>query len=170
MANVEKIEFESATLFTELINKGQLKRLLNVKSAPYPRYCFKVNDAVTEIVGSFVVHHQLKSDRSLDDCWEDFEKHVISAEEKPKCVVVRNVNAFKRIVAEGYGCFLKKTCVDQHKKKCYIFYENDRILAIKNEEDAAGKAKYEDKKASMLKENIDAQMSTMIKKAMEVQK
>ncbi len=41
MANAERIEFESATLFKELVDKGQLKSLISVKSSPYPKYCFK---------------------------------------------------------------------------------------------------------------------------------
>ena len=41
MANAERIEFESATLFKELVEKGQLKSLISVKSSPYPKYCFK---------------------------------------------------------------------------------------------------------------------------------
>ena len=51
MANVERIDFESATLFKELVDKGQLKSLVSVKSSPYPKYCFKNTDKVADIVG-----------------------------------------------------------------------------------------------------------------------
>ena len=34
------IYFESATLFKELVERGQLKNLRSVKSNPYPTYCF----------------------------------------------------------------------------------------------------------------------------------
>ena len=76
MANAERIEFESATLFKELVDKGQLKSLVSVKSSPYPRYCFKNTDKVADIVGKFVAQHNLKSDRSIDDCWETFDKDI----------------------------------------------------------------------------------------------
>ena len=132
MANAEKIEFESATLFKELVEKGQMKSLISVKSAPYPKYCFKKNEKVADIVGKFVTAHDLKCDRSIDDCWENFDKQILNSEEKPQCIVTRNLKAVKRIIAEGYGYMLKRTCVDQYKKKCFIFYANDRIAEIKN--------------------------------------
>ena len=65
MANAERIEFESATLFKELVDKGQLKSLVSVKNSPYPKYCFKNNDKVADIVGKFVAQHNLKSDRMI---------------------------------------------------------------------------------------------------------
>ena len=42
-----------------------------LKSSPYPKYCFKNTDKVADIVGKFVAQHNLKSDRSIDDCWEN---------------------------------------------------------------------------------------------------
>jgi hypothetical protein len=167
MQNAERIEFESATLFTELVEKGQLKNLISVKSATYPKYCFKKNEKVADIVGKFITSHDLKCDRSIDDCWNDFDKQVLNAEEKTKCIVTRNLNAVKRIVYEGYGYMLKRTCVDQYKKKCFIFHYNDRISEIKDEEDAINKAKYENKHTTSRKETADTQMSVLIKKAME---
>ena len=98
MANVERIDFESATLFKELVDKGQLKSLVSVKSSPYPKYCFKNTDKVADIVGKFVAQHNLKSDRSIDDCWETFDKVIVNAEEKPQSIVTRNLKAVKRIV------------------------------------------------------------------------
>ena len=53
-------------------------------------------------------------------------------------------------------------------KKCFIFYANDRIAEIKNEEDAISRAKYEEKHTSSRKEMADTRMSELIKKAMEV--
>lgn len=168
MANAERIEFESATLFKELIEKGQLKCLISVKSLPYPKYCFKKNEKVDDIVGKFITSHNLKCDRSVDDCWDEFDKQILNAEEKPNVIVTRNLKAVKRIIAEGYGYLLKRTCVDRYKKKCFIFYENDRIAEIKAEEDAISRAKYESKHTSSRKETADTQMSALIKKAMEV--
>ena len=168
MANAERIEFESATLFKELIEKGQLKCLISVKSFPYPKYCFKKNGKVDDIVGKFITSHNLKCDRSVDDCWDEFDKQILNVEEKPNVIVTRNLKAVKRIIAEGYGYLLKRTCVDQYKKKCFIFYENDRIAEIKTEEDAISRAKYESKHTSSRKETADTQMSALIKKAMEV--
>lgn len=168
MVNAERIEFESATLFKELVDKGQLKGLVSVKSSPYPKYCFKNTDKVADIVGKFVAQHNLKSDRSIDNCWEGFDKDIVNAEERPKSIVTRNMKAVKRIVDEGYGYMLKRTCVDQYKKKCFVFYENDRIAEIKDEEDAISRAKYEEKHTSSRKETADTQMSALIKKAMEV--
>lgn len=168
MAKVERIEFESATLFKELVDKGQLKSLVSVKSSPYPKYRFKNTDKVADIVGKFVAQHNLKSDRSIDDCWETFDKVIVNAEEKPLSIVTRNLKAVKRIVDEGYAYMLKRTCVDQYKKKCFVFYENDRIAEIKNGEDAISRAKYEEKHTSSRKEMADTRMSELIKKAMEV--
>lgn len=167
MAGAERIEFESVTLFTELVNNGQLKSLVSVKSKPYPKYCFKKNEKVNDIIGKFITSHDLKSDRSVDDCWEDFDNHVLKVEEKPKSIVTRNLKAVKRIINEGYGYLLKRTCVDQYGKKCFVFYENDRIVEIKTEEDAISRAKYENKHTSVKKETTDTQMSALIKKAME---
>ena len=86
----------------------------------------------------------------------------------------------KRVVSEGYGYMLKRTCVDQHKKKAFVFYANDRIDEIKAEEDANSKERFEQRQAkeTMIanvnvaesKKKIDTEMSKLIKKAMEVQK
>lgn len=168
MVSAERIEFESATLFKELVDKGQLKSLVHVKSSPYPKYCFKNTVKVADIVGKFVAQHNLKSDRSIDYCWKKFDKDIVDVEEKPQSIVTRNLKAVKRIVGEGYGYMLKRTCVDQYKKKCFVFYANDRIVEIKNEEDAISRAKYEEKHTSSRKEMADIRMSEMIKKAMEV--
>jgi len=167
LVNEERIEFESATLFRELVNSGQLKSLVSVKSAPYPKYCFKKNDKVNDIIGKFITAHDLKSDRSVDDCWEDFDKNILGSEEKPKNIVTRNMKAVNRVIEEGYGYLLKRTCVDQYGKKCFIFYDNNRIAEIKAEEDAVSRAKYENKHTSVKKETADTQMSALIKKAME---
>ncbi len=168
MAKVERIYFESATLFKELVDKGQLKSLVSVKSSLYPKYCFKNTDKVADIVGKFVAQHNLKSDRSIDDCWEKFDKDILNVEEKPQSIVTRNLKAVKRIVNEGYGYLLKRTCVDQYKKKCFVFYENERISEIKEEEDIISRANYENKHISSRKEMADTRMSELIKKAMEV--
>ena len=119
-------------------------------------------------MGKFVAKHNLKSDRSIDDCWETFDKDILNTEEKPHSIVTRNLKVVKRIVSEGYGHMLKRTCVDQYKKKCFVFYANDRIAEIKNEEDAISRAKYEEKHTSSRKEMADTRMSELIKKAMEV--
>lgn len=41
-------------------------------------------------LGKFVAQHNLKSDRSIDDCWETFDKVIVNAEEKPQSIVTRN--------------------------------------------------------------------------------
>lgn len=168
MTKSERIEFESATLFAELIGKGQLKSLVSVKSSPYPVYCFKNTEKVADIIGKFVTQHGLKSDRSVDDCWKAYDEYIINAIEKPSCIVTRNLKAVKRIIEEGYGYLLKRTNIDKYGKKCFIFYENDRIVEIKKEEDAINRAKYEEKHTASRKETADTQMSALIKKAMEV--
>lgn len=167
-AKTERIEFESATLFKELVEKGQLRNLVSVKSSPYPKYCFKNTEKVADIIGKFVTQHGLKSNRSIDDCWEKFDKDILNAAENPNTIVTRNLKAVKRIVNEGYGYLLKRTSLDKYQKKCFIFYEDDRIVEIKNEEDATNRAKYEEKHTSSRKETADTQMSALIKKAMEV--
>lgn len=176
----KKICFESASLFKELVEGGQLKNLRSVKSNPYPSYCFLATSKVMNIVTSFMVDHNMKCDRSADETWEEFEKAVINAESKPETIVTRNLRVVKRVVSEGYGCMLKRTCVDQHKKKTFVFYANDRIAEIKAEEDANSKERFEQKQAkeTMIanvnvaesKKKIDTEMSKLIKKAMEVQK
>lgn len=176
----KKICFESATLFKELVEGGQLKSLRSVKSNPYPSYCFLATEKVMNIVTPFMVSHNMKCDRSADETWEEFDKVVVNAEGKPETIVTRNLRVVKRVVSEGYGCMLKRTCVDQHKKKTFVFYANDRIAEIKVEEDANSKERFEQKQAkeTMIanvnvaesKKKIDTKMSRLIKKAMEVQK
>ena len=178
----KRICFESATLFKELVEGGQLKNFKSVKSNPYPTYCFHATDKVINIVTPFMVNHNMKCDRSADETetWEEFDKVVVNAENKPETIVTRNLRVVKRVVSEGYGCMLKRTCVDQHKKKTFVFYANDRIAEIKAEEDANSKERFEQKQAkeTMIanvnvaesKKKIDTEMSKLIKKAMEVQK
>ena len=174
----KKIYFESASLFKELVEGNQLKNLRSVKSNPYPSYCFLATKKVMDIVSEFIVNHNMKCDRTVDDSWEDFEKLVVSAETKPDTIVTRNLRVVKRAVSEGYGNMLKRTLVDQHKKKAFVFYANDRIVEIKVEEDAKSHERYEQRpKADITpvdmkekKKNIDTEMSKLIKKAMEEQK
>ena len=148
---VKRIYFESVSLFKELVEGNQLKNLRSVKSNPYPSYCFLATKKVMDIV---------------------------NAESKPDTIVTRNLRVVKRVVSEGYGNMLKRTLVDQHKKKAFVFYANDRITEIKAEEDAKSQERYEQRpKADITpvdmkekKKNIDTEMSKLIKKAMEEQK
>lgn len=64
----------------------------------------------------------------LGNIWQRYSQYRIKATEYRS----RNLKVVKRIVSEGYGHMLKRTCVDQYKKKCFIFYANDRIAEIKN--------------------------------------
>ena len=176
----KKIYFESATLFKELVEGNQLKNLRGVKSNPYPSYCFLATKKVMDIVSEFMVNHNMKCDRTVDKSWDEFEKNIVNAEDKPETIVTRNLRVVKRVVSEGYGYMLKRTCVDQHKKKAFVFYANDRIAGIKAEEDANSKERFEQRQAkeTMIanvnvaesKKKIDTEMSKLIKKAMEVQK
>ena len=178
----KRICFESATLFKELVEGGQLKNLKSVKSNPYPTYCFHATDKVINIVTPFMVNHNMKCDRSADETemWENFDKVVANTEKQPETIVTRNLRVVKRVVAEGYGYMLKRTLVDKYKKKTFVFYPNDRIAEIKAEEDAKSKERFEQKQAkeTMIanvnvaesKKKIDTEMSRLIKKAMEVQK
>lgn len=176
----KKICFESATLFKELVEGGQLKNLRGVKSNPYPIYCFHATNKVMDIVTPFLVNHNMKCDRTIDETWEEFDKVVVNAESKPETIVTRNLRVVKRVVSEGYGYMLKRTCVDQHKKKAFVFYANDRIAEIKVEEDANSKERFDQKtkeattalnvNVAESKKKIDTEMSRLIKKAMEVQK
>nr|WP_300768619.1 hypothetical protein [uncultured Acetatifactor sp.] len=175
---VKRIYFESASLFKELVEGNQLKNLRSVKSNPYPSYCFLATKKVMDIVSEFIINHNMKCDRTADDSWEDFEKLVVNTESKPGTIVTRNLRVVKRAVSEGYGNMLKRTCVDQHKKKAFIFYANDRIAEIKAEEDAKSQERYEQRPRADItlvdmkekKKNIDTEMSKLIKKAMEEQK
>ncbi|MCD8039316.1 MAG: hypothetical protein LUE96_09570 [Lachnospiraceae bacterium] len=160
------IKFQSVTLFNELLEKGQLRSLISVKSNGYPEYCFKATDRVTHIVGTFMATHDLKCDRSFED-WSVFEEIIINAETKPETIVTRNLGAVKRIVSEGYGYMLRRTGVDQYKKKFFVFYSNDRIIEIKNEEDAKSKERYENGRSNHRQNYANTQMSQLLKKAME---
>lgn len=174
----KKIYFESASLFKELVEGNQLKNLRSVKSNPYPSYCFLATKKVMDIVSGFLVDHDMKCDRTADESWDDFERVVVNAESKPDTIVTRNLRVVKRAVSEGYGNMLKRTCVDQHKKKAFVFYANDRIAEIKAEEDAKSQERYEQRPKATItpidmkekKKNIDTEMSKLIKKAMEEQK
>lgn len=172
----KKIYFESASLFKELVEGNQLRNLRSVKSKVYPQYCFLATKKVMEIVTEFLINHNMKCDRTVDGTWEEFEKTVVNAETKPDTIVTRNLRVVKRAVSEGYGDMLKRTCVDQHGKKAFIFYANNRIAEIKQEEDAESYERYERKsKASTClneenKKKTDTKISELIKKAMEVQK
>ena len=173
-----KIYFESASLFKLLIEGNQLKNLRSVKSNPYPSYCFLATKNVMDIVSGFIVDHNMKCDRTADESWDDFEKLVVNAEVKPDTIVTRNLRVVKRAVSEGYGNMLKRTCVDQHKKKAFVFYANDRIAEIKAEEDAKSQERYEQRPKAIItlvnmndaKKKADTEMSKLIKKAMEEQK
>ena len=179
-SETKMVYFESATLFKELVERGQLKNLRSVESNPYPTYCFRATERVMNIVSSFIVDHDMKCDRSVDETWEEFDKNIVNAEDKPETIVTRNLRVVKRVVSEGYGYMLKRTCVDQHKKKAFVFYANERIAEIKEEEDAKSKERFEQRQAkeTMItnvnvaesKKKIDTEMSKLIKKAMEVQK
>ncbi len=162
------VKFQSVTLFKELMIKNQGRSLISVKSnGGYPEYCFKGTEKVMHIVGGFLATHDLKNDRSVED-WSVFDELVTNAEVKPETIVTRNLEVVKRIVSEGYGYMLKRTGVDQYKKKFFVFYVNDRIAEIKNEEDAKSKERYENKHTiSHKKSCADTQMSQLIKKAME---
>lgn len=171
ITNVEKktVVFESVTLFNELIRKGQIKNLVWVKSNPYPRFCIKRTDNVMRIIASFMAEHDLKCDRSVED-WSEFEKTIIDAETKPETIVTRNLEAVKKIVAEGYGYMLKRTGVDQYKKKFFVFYINDRIVEIKNEEDLKSRERFESKHSNTKQEVANTQISKLLKKVMEERK
>ena len=80
---------------------------------------------LVQVVQEQIQHSALKS------C-ETFDKDILNTEEKPQSIVTRNLKVVKRIVSEGYGHMLKRTCVDQYKKKSFIFYANARIAEIKN--------------------------------------
>lgn len=172
----KKIYFESASLFQELVKGKQIGDLKSVKSNPYPTYCFKATKRVMNIVSEFMVNHDMKHDRTVDDAemWKEFEKVVVNAGDKVDTIVTRNLRAVKRIVAEGYGYMLKRTCVDQYKKKAFVFYANDRIAEIKAEEDMLSKERFEKKladtepseKMEVSKKKVDTEMSRLIKKAM----
>lgn len=178
----QKICFESATLFKELVESGQLRSLRSVKSNPYPSYCFLVTEKVMKVVTPFMINHNMKCDRSADETemWKEFDKTIVNVEGKPETIVTRNLRVVKRAISEGYGYMLKRTCVDKHKKKAFVFYANDRIAEIKAEEDANNKERYEQRntEATMIanvnvektKKKIDTEMSMLIKKAMEGKK
>ena len=172
----KKIMFESATLFKELIEKNQFKRLKSVSSKPYPIYCFGASEGVMRIVSDFMVRHNMRCDRTTDgDIWKSFDSDILNAETKPNAIVTRNLRVVSRATSEGYGYLLSRTCVDQHKKKTFVFHYNERIAEIKAEEDLQSKKRYEEK----IKENAhtinldenkkksDIHMSRLIKKAME---
>ena len=168
MANAEKknINFEAYSLLKELLDKGQIRNLVSVKTKEYPEYCFKGTDAVLQIVASFMATHDLKCDRSVED-WSEYDRLVLNTTDKPETIVTRNLEAVKTIVTEGYGYMLKRTGVDQYKKKFFVFYVNDRILEIKENADLKSKEKFESQHKNTKKELANTQMSELLKKARE---
>ncbi len=182
--NKETISFESASLFKQLVEANQIKNLIGVKASPYPTYSFRASKTVTDIVGAFMAKHDMKCDRSADitpdTAWKDFERLVINVEGKPETIVTRNLRVVKRAVEEGYGCFLKRTLVDQYNKKAFVFYYHSQIAEIKAEEDKASKERFEKRQADNTaasvntmeanRKNTNTQISNLIKKNMEEQK
>ena len=175
----DRIYFESVSLFKRLIENNQLKHLISVKSNPYPTYCFRASKTVSDIVGAFMVEHGMKCDRTADKSWEDFENTVIKSATPPETIITRNFRVVKRILSDGYGNMLKRTLVDKHGKKAFVFYSNEHIAAIKAEEDANSRKRYEEKLADKNaryvlaveahKKKADTQISQLIRGTMEVQ-
>lgn len=182
--NKEMIYFESAALFKELIEANQLKNLTSVKGNPYPTYCFRASKTVKEIVGDFMARHNMKCDRSADTTpdasWAEFERLVLNSEGKPETVTTRNIRVVKRAIEEGFGCLLKRTLVDQHGKKAFVFYSNKWIAEIKADEDAKSKERFEKRQAEQAavsvehieenRRNANTQMSNLFKKVIGGQK
>lgn len=178
------ISFESAALFKQLVEANQLKNLRSVKSSPYPTYIFRASKTVTDIVGAFMAEHDMKCDRSVDTprdtSWRDFERLVVNAEGKPETIVTRNLRVVKSVVEAGYGCMLKRTLVDQYKKKAFVFYYHEQIAEIKEYEDAKSKERFEKRQAdtaassaTIMEENrksTNTQMSNLFKKIIGGQK
>lgn len=165
----KKITFQSVTLLKELIDKGQIRNLISVKTKEYPEYCFKGTDKVMRIIGNFMAQHDLKCDRSIED-WSAFENEILNVEHKPEQIVTRNLEAVKRIISEDMGYLCRRTGVDQYHKKFFVFYVNDRITEIKNEEDSKSSERYLDSKqtnSNTKQETANTQMSQLLKQAME---
>ena len=73
----------------ELIKEFENKMLLEGKSDTTIKSYVKVAD----IVGKFVARHDLKSDRSIDDCWESFDKDMVLCQDLVQ-VKMRNLSSF----------------------------------------------------------------------------
>lgn len=73
---MEVLEFESVKLFEEIIKAGQIKNLISVSSHEYPIYKFKKSNKVTSVYEKFLAEHDMKCDRSVDDCWNDFDDYI----------------------------------------------------------------------------------------------
>lgn len=102
---MEVLEFESVKLFEEIIKAGQIKNLISVSSHEYPIYKFKKSNKVTSVYEKFLAEHDMKCDRSVDDCWNDFDDYI--NQPKKETIITRNIKAVKQIIEVGYGYMLK---------------------------------------------------------------
>lgn len=172
--NLEKktVTFQSVNLLKELIGKGQMRNLVSIKTKEYPEYCFRGTGKVMSIVANYMAKHDLKCDRSNED-WSEYEKNILNSECKPEQIVTRNLEVVKRLVSENMGYLCKRTGIDQYHKKFFVFYANDRVIEIKNEEDEKSKERYLDAKetgSNEKQETANIQMSQLLKKVLEERK
>lgn len=162
---MEVLEFESVKLFEEIIKAGQIKNLISVSSHEYPIYKFKKSNKVTSVYEKFLAEHDMKCDRSVDDCWNDFDDYI--NQPKKETIITRNIKAVKQIIEVGYGYMLKRTGVDKYNKRCFVFYRNPVIEDIKTKADAESKEKYNNNYLNIKKNTTDKKISGLIKKSME---
>ena len=154
---MEVLEFESVKLFEEIIKAGQIKNLISVSSHEYPIYKFKKSNKVTSVYEKFLAEHDMKCDRSVDDCWNDFDDYI--NQPKKETIITRNIKAVKQIIEVGYGYMLKRTGVDKYNKRCFVFYKNPVIEDIKTKADAESKEKYNNNYLNIKKNTTDKKIS-----------
>lgn len=158
---MEVLEFESVKLFEEIIKAGQIKNLISVSSHEYPIYKFKKSNKVTSVYEKFLAEHDMKCDRSVDDCWNDFDDYI--NQPKKETIITRNIKAVKQIIEVGYGYMLKRTGVDKYNKRCFVFYKNPVIEDVKTKADAESKEKYNNNYLNIKKNTTDKKISGLIK-------
>lgn len=62
---------------------------------------------VASVYKKFLTEHGMKCDRSVDDCWNDFDDYI--NQPKKETIITRNIKAVKQIIEAGYGYMLKRT-------------------------------------------------------------
>lgn len=163
---MEILEFESVKLFENIVRAGQIKNLISVTSHKYPTYKFRKSEKVTSVYEAFLAEHNMKCDRSVDDCWSDFEDY-INQSENNETIITRNIKVVKQIIEAGYAYMLKRTGIDKYNKRCFVFYKNDVIEDIKTKADIENKRKYDNSCLNIKKNITDKKISGLIKKSME---
>ena len=118
---MEVLEFESVKLFEEIIKAGQIKNLISVSSHEYPIYKFKKSNKVTSVYEKFLAEHDMNCDRSVDDCWNDFDDYINQPMKFKKGQILEPENDMR---FEDLKKFSTGILWDDEKSKDYLWVDS----------------------------------------------